>query len=99
MILDVPKCRCSLTVLKMIFNQILISSSYSSTSDCEMMLLCVTVKNCFQMAENGLTGGAASVGCALLKASMNHSKGGSENVCVKYDTDTALALTSLDVVF
>lgn len=63
-----------------------------------MMLLCMAVKDCFQMAEKGLTGCAASVGCTLLKASMNHSKGGSENVCVKYDTDTALALASLDVV-
>lgn len=39
-----------------------------------------------------------SVGCTLLQASMSHSKGGSENVCVKYDTGTALALASLDVV-
>ena len=28
---------------------------------------------------------------------MSHSKGGSENVCVNYDTSTALALASLDV--
>lgn len=83
---------------KMIFNQSLISSSYSSTSDCEMMRLCMAVKDCFQMAEKGLTGCTASVGCTLLRASMNHGKGGSENVCVKYDTDTALALTGLDVV-
>lgn len=28
---------------------------------------------------------------------MSHSKGGSENVCVNYDTSTALALAILDV--
>lgn len=48
------------------------------------------------MAEKGSTS-CASVGCTLLQASMSHSKGGSENVCVNYDTSTALALASLDV--
>lgn len=51
----------------------------------------------FQMAEKGSPGCAASVGCTLLQAVMSHSKGGSENVCVNYDTSTALALASLDV--
>lgn len=50
-----------------------------------------------QMAEKGLPGCAASVGCTLFQAAMSHSKGGSENVCVNYDTSTALALASLDV--
>lgn len=48
--------------------------------------------------ENCSTGWTESVGCALLQASMSHSKGGSENVCVKYDTGSALALASLDAV-
>lgn len=52
----------------------------------------------FQMAEKGSPGCAASVGCTLLQAVMSHSKGGSENVCVNYDTSTALALASLDVI-
>lgn len=29
---------------------------------------------------------------------MSHSKGGSENVCVNYDTSTGMALGSLDVL-
>lgn len=64
---------------------------------CETVLLrCVAVKWCFQMAEerrekNKFTGCTLSVGCVLLQASMNHSKGGSENVCVKNDTSAALA--------
>lgn len=43
--------------------------------------------------KNKFTGCALSVGCTLLQASMNHSKGGSENVCVKNDTGAALALS------
>lgn len=45
--------------------------------------------------ENKLTGCALSVGCTLLRASMSHSKGGSENVCVKNDTGAGLALGSV----
>lgn len=56
------------------------------------------VRLLFQMAEKGLPGCAASVGCTLLQALMSPSKGGSENVCVNYDTRTALALASLDVI-
>lgn len=41
---------------------------------------------------NKFTGCALSVGCTLLQASMSHSNGGSENVCVKNDTSAALAL-------
>lgn len=50
------------------------------------------------MAEKGSPGCAASVGCTLLQTVMSHSKGGSENVCVNYDTSTALALSILEVV-
>lgn len=62
------------------------------------MVLCRTVRYHLLKAEKGLTGCAPSVGCTLLQASMSHSKGGSENVCVNYDTSTALALASLDVI-
>lgn len=69
----------------------------ASISECEM-ILCMAVRHIFRMAEKGLPGCAASVGCALLQAVMSHSKGGSESVCVNYDTSTALALASLDII-
>lgn len=51
------------------------------------------------MAEKRLAwSSAASVGWTpLMQAVMSHSKGGSENLCVNYDTGTVQALTSLDV--
>lgn len=51
----------------------------------------------FQKAVKGSPGCAASVGCSLLQAVMSHSKGGSENICVNYDTSSGLALACLDV--
>lgn len=50
------------------------------------------------MAEKGSPGCAASVGCTLLQALMSPGKGGSEDVCVNYDTSSALALASLNVL-
>lgn len=55
-------------------------------------------QTCSEMAEKGSPACAASVGCSLLQAVMSTSKGGSENVCVNYDTSTALALAGLDAV-
>lgn len=57
----------------------------------------MVVRHHFKKAVKGSPGCAASVGCSLLQAVMSHSKGGSENICVNYDTSSALALACLDV--
>lgn len=57
----------------------------------------MTVRHLFKWLKKGSPCCAASVGCTLLQAVMSHSKGGSENVCVNYDTSTALASAILDV--
>lgn len=46
----------------------------------------IIIGNRFQKAGKGFTGCAASVGCTQLQALMSPCKGGSENVCVNYDT-------------
>lgn len=76
---------------------VLYQTLVASIGECEM-ILCMAVRHIFRMAEKGSPGCAASVGCTLLQAEMSHSKGGSESVCVNYDTSTALALASLDII-
>lgn len=62
-----------------------------------MILSCMAVDMAFEWLEKARPAVQRSVGCTLLQASMSHSKGGSEDVCVNYNTSTALALASLDV--